>query len=823
MILHSKVFDIITYAEGISSVCYETKEYYIIIDHNICEARSLIFDYDLYTQFQNRIVSFGKPVYRFLDTQKGEEITSFISSPIDNIDYEKVKGYYRGDTHLDNTPIEHFFETQFYEAYGATGFNYLQKEYPIMGANGYSLFLDYAVVYNDGNIVAVEENGIIYHHPQCIGEKRYLHQLYKQNLCAKHAITLYRLSSQDLRFPDSVIDAIRFSFGEVSTFSSVGLKVKRDFTLWDHQIEYINRLNEMRNTSQDSTSALIVLPTASGKSQIIIEDIASYKETHRDARILVVAPRIAIAEQWRKDFDAIKLSVDCGTYHMLYRAYREKESSYYDYICIDEAHHAVAPLIEHSLMFLTPKLLVGLTATPDRPDLKKLEVLFGSYNTPLSLEQAIEKKIISEIRAFRVETNLDLSEVRFNGREYHNSDLEKSIRVPSRDRIIASVIATYFRDKNMKGVVFCINIKHAQEMAKILNEWGIKATSVSSKDKNSQQLLDDFHQNKFQFITSCNMLNEGWNEKDISVLVMARPTMSKVLYMQQLGRGLRRTTTKDEVYVVDVVDQYGSIATPWSTHALFKNSCYVPFGNITHTYKEGDSLIVLGVEEKIQSIREVNILSFEEKYPNVLSVEQCARELFISTGTLLKWIKKGICTPDVTLPFGNKQLHFFSLETIQRIKVEKGLKEHNEKTIKEDFYTFLAEKKYTYSFKMVFLKSLLLEINQNGEAELDKVLLSYIAFYKQRALNKLPIDKSSCIYTSRYLEHTLAMKKSMLTNPFEKFERKRFIYYGKDIKMLSINPHLFSKLNKDDILNIIEMMDVHLNEYYESIKGREHE
>ncbi|NCB02018.1 MAG: DEAD/DEAH box helicase [Spirochaetia bacterium] len=818
MILTSKIFDTITYVEGISSVCYYGEDYFIIIDNGICNKSPQLFDYDLYTEFQNRIVSLGKPVYRFLSTTESSYISHFITSKYDEISYEGISTYHRNRSHPDNTPIEHFFETQFFEAYGKKGMSCLQKEYPIISPNGRSLFLDYAVMYKDGSIVAVEENGVTYHHPQIIGEKAYLHQLEKQNLCAKNNITLYRLSSMDLRFPDRVIDEIYSFFKESSQFKEPGIELRRNFTLWDHQKEYITHLKHIREEKKENVSALVVLPTASGKSQIVIEDIYRYKGEQKGAKVLVVGPTINIANKWKKEFKTYALEVDTGTYHMLYQAYREKESDYYDYICIDEAHHAVAPMTYQALSYLTPKVLIGLTATPDRPDLKRLETLFGSYKTPLSITQAIEKKIISNIRVFRIETNVDLSEVRFNGKEYHNADLERTIRVPSRDNIIASLLSTYFRDKSMKGVIFCVNINHADEMAHTLNNWGLKAASVSSKNKDSQKVIEDFHNGTYSFICSCNMLNEGWDEKEVSILVMARPTMSKVLYLQQLGRGLRRTETKSETFVIDVVDTYGSLATPWSSHSIFQNNCYIPFGDITHRYKVGESLIVFGVEEKIQSITEVDIMTFEEKYPDYLSLEQCARTLFINTGTLLTWVKKGICKADLIIPFGNKSLYYFSVETTEAIRLERGLKEHNEETIKEDFFAFLEEKNYTYSFKMVFLKSFFTLLNQNGEARMEEVLTLYIDFYKNRIEKNLIVDRKSVVYTKEYISDTSLMRKSMLTNPFEKFERKRFLYYGKDVALLALHPNLFKKLTPEDIDRVISMMESHLVQYYEQLE-----
>lgn len=95
---------------------------------------------------------------------------------------------------------------------------------------------------------------------------------------------------------------------------------------------------------------------------------------------------------------------------------------------IDEAHHAVAPALKRTIQHFTPDFLVGLTATDCRPDKKRLETVFGSYRVGLSLSDAMEQGIVARARVFRVETNVDLSKVRINGKDYVNADLEKTVR-----------------------------------------------------------------------------------------------------------------------------------------------------------------------------------------------------------------------------------------------------------------------------------------------------------------------------------------------------------------------------------------------------------
>jgi hypothetical protein len=223
---------------------------------------------------------------------------------------------------------------------------------------------------------------------------------------------------------------------------------------------------------------------------------------------------------------------------------------------------------------------------------------------------------------------------------------------------------------------------------------------------------------------------------------MARPTLSKVLYLQQIGRGLRKTDAKKNVFVIDVVDEYGAMARPCSMHSIFQNAMYVPFGNIAcRNYSVGDMIEIDGFQERVERIVEIDVTSFEDKYGDYLSQEQLAREFYVSTGTITNWIKKGKIQPTVTYPFGSKQIYLFSPEDAKRIRQELEIPEHNEETMKQDFFDFLEERDYSLSYKMPFLLSFLKNLNSIGDANIEDVLNDYIAFYEDRIERGLPVDR----------------------------------------------------------------------------------
>lgn len=540
-----------------------------------------------------------------------------------------------------------------------------------------------------------------------------------------------------------------------------------------------------------------------------------------------MVPGINILADWRvrvqESVPELTEKIEIRTYAYMCRHYTEFPADYYNYIVVDEAHHAVAPMLKRVIQYYEADFTVGLTATDQRPDKKKLETVFGTYSTSLSLKEAMEKGIVARANVYRIETNIDLSKVRFNGKDYINADLEKRIRVTSRNELIVNVLQEYFGDgeaARRQGVIFCVNVAHANEMAKLLNKANITAASYTRQTKNPAAVMADFKQKKIRFLCACNMISEGWDYPELGILVMARPTLSKVLYLQQIGRGLRKTDTKKNIIIIDVVDEYGAMIKACNMHTIFANPYYVPFGDIIKTdYTLGDMVVIDGLEERIERIMEVDINSFEEKYGDYLSQEQVAREYFVSTGTVTSWVKKKKIVPSVEYRFGNKSIYLFSPDDVEKYRKELNIKEHNDSTIKEDFFEFLEERDYSLSYKMPFLLAIVKHIDAIGDAKIEDVLDDYIAFYQDRLSRGLQVDRSTCPYDEKMLKDRKAVQRSMLTNPFEKFERKRFLYYSKDLSVISINHALFGQMKAEDWERVRIQMREDLRKYYDGMGG----
>lgn len=749
----------VNYPNGGTSKFYDNGTDMVIIDEYICDCNKgeAVFSYMLITDKQNNYMHQFNRVFRFLGYSQEEVDRYLLNKEISaTVDYTVSIGD-RGEQ-ADVSPLEFRFEQNFSNVYGMNALKYLSREYGICDEAGKNYFLDYLIRTKNGQY-AIEENGVTYHHPQIIGEEKYRNQLHKQNTCMLWGIKLFRFSSEDCAFENRIEDDIKQFLGkDASNFVDDGLKIDRAVELYEHQTISLQEIQKRR--SAGVKAFLIVLPTASGKSKIVEEDLRIFANDKPDFHALILVPGINILLDWR---ERVKMSlpelvnyIEIRTYAYMARHYTEIPSDYYNYLVVDEAHHAVAPILKRVIQYYDTDFTVGLTATDQRPDKKKLETVFGTYSTSLSLKEAMEKEIVAKANVYRIETNIDLSKVRFNGKDYVNADLEKRIRVTSRNELIVNVLKEYFLEGEAgkrQGVIFCVNVAHANEMAKLLNQAGILASSYTRQTKNQDTVMNAFKQKEIRFLCACNMISEGWDYPELGILVMARPTLSKVLYLQQIGRGLRKTDTKKNVIVIDVVDEYGSMVKACNMHSIFANPYYVPFGDITKMdYKPGEMVIIDGMEERIERISEVDIDSFEDKYGNYLSQEQIAREYFVSTGTVISWIKKGKIIPSAEYKFGSRFIYLFSPDDVEKYRKELNIKEHNDNTIKQDFFDFLEERDYSLSYKMPFMLSFIKVVNTIGDADIEKVLDGYIGFYQNRIDRGLPVDRSTCLYNAKTLK-----------------------------------------------------------------------
>lgn len=200
------------------------------------------------------------------------------------------------------------------------------------------------------------------------------------------------------------------------------------------------------------------------------------------------------------------------------------------------------------------------------------------------------------------------------------------------------------------------------------------------------------------------------------------------------------------------------------------------------------------------------------------SPNQTAKDLGMSVADLMNLYEADPSISSSGRMIGNKRIPYFTLEDIERIRNNNKQDTFKDTAILKEFEKYIDENKLTFSFKLVFLLAMLKLADSEGKVHMQDLLREYRAFYLNRLNNKLPVDKPNCIYTKEFLDDDFQMVRSILSNPFEKFERRRFIYYSADSKILAFNPLLWVQLTPQKRNDIKNKEQRYLREYYQRIE-----
>ena len=244
--------------------------------------------------------------------------------------------------------------------------------------------------------------------------------------------------------------------------------------------------------------------------------------------------------------------------------YDSLPADYYDYIIVDEFHHAAAPTYQKLLNHFNPQILLGLTATPERMDGKSILDYFGGRcAAEIRLPEAIDRKLLCPFQYFGVADTVDLTDLRWVRGGYDRSQLSnlyslnRSIAERRADHIIRS-LDKYVTDMDVvKGLGFCVSIEHAKFMAEYFNSAGIPSICLvgASGDEERNTAKKRLVDGEIRFIFVVDIYNEGVDIPEVNTILFLRPTESLTIFLQQLGRGLRLSEGKDCLTVLDFIGQ----------------------------------------------------------------------------------------------------------------------------------------------------------------------------------------------------------------------------------------------------------------------------
>jgi len=479
-----------------------------------------------------------------------------------------------------------FLKNIYYEDYGEQGLDLIVPEVSI-DRNDHTnrkWRIDF-VITTKKNKFAIETDGFNYHSPGKVSRQRWNELNEKDNeLIRQKFYSLHLTRDQIIDEPQEAIFQLRRSINFDSQLCALFQNWNNDNRPTPHKVQLL-ALEKLKETRKEKkTRGLVALATGLGKTLLSIFDVLQTNSR----RILFIVHQDYILRQAKNSFEKVMpnrikemgfftgkekftknsekkeiniifSSIQTLTLSKNLNQFQSKE---FDYIVMDESHHTAAPSYTKVMEYFAPKFFLGLTATPERMD-KKDVLKFYEDNLVFQMDQseAIKQGYLSKLNYKGMSDNVDYTNISYNGFRYDVKDLNKSLMINKRDKAILKKYSELVKDK--KTIGFCVSIEHADYCAKIFKEAGYKSISIHSENKDifkDKSAIERFDHGEYQIAFVVDMLNEGIDIPDVECILMLRPTESKTILTQQLGRGLRLSpkTNKKELLVLDFIGNYKS-------------------------------------------------------------------------------------------------------------------------------------------------------------------------------------------------------------------------------------------------------------------------
>ena len=350
-------------------------------------------------------------------------------------------------------------------------------QYPCVDIYGRHRYIDFALESPESKI-AIEIDGETYHNPSKVSENKYADDLLKQNRLIYDNWKVYRwIYSQLEKQPEKVKDELITFLGTSPMFKAfeadLPVQMGQTIELRDYQQEATENLQKMREDGK--TIALLYNATGVGKTITAATDAKAV-----GGRALFLVNALKLASQAKETFAKVWPEATLGEYtgsqkdmtqtvifatvQSISKDLEKFSPTDFDYLIVDECHHAAANTYQKIFTYFHPKFILGLTATPERSDGEDMLELFQNVAHKMDLKTAVERGVLVPIRCIRVKTNIDLTDVRINGIKYNSQDLESKLFIPERNQLIVDTYLKYVNGK--KTVIFCASVDHAAEIAK---------------------------------------------------------------------------------------------------------------------------------------------------------------------------------------------------------------------------------------------------------------------------------------------------------------------------------------------------------------------
>jgi superfamily II DNA or RNA helicase len=483
----------------------------------------------------------------------------------EEVDIEEYFGVYGSRIVQESEKL--FVRDFLYPLLGKKNIKYIIPQYPFIDSEGRLRRIDFALI-KDSIKIALEVNGETYHAEGVIPNEMFDDNLQRQNEILNAGWSLQRFSFnqlQDDKWRIRVMDCLH------KVIARHAPELISEDAIKPHYLQTLALESLDFYRGKGWRKGIVVLPTGTGKTFLSAFDARKF-----NGRVLFIVHRLDILSQSKEAFERVwpkaRLGLLTGEVKEHVRdskvLFASKDTlrnpeylslfhpDEFEYIIVDEVHHGQAPTYQSIIRYFQPKkFMLGLTATPDRMDRRDIFELFD-YNKVFeyTLSEAIENGFLVPYAYYGLKDNIDYSGIRYDGKRYNVQDLDRYLIIEKRNE---QILKEYIeKGKGNKAIGFCCSINHADRMAKYFVDHGVPSIAITSETEDRDKKIREFRDNKYAVAFTVDLFNEGIDFPEVRVLLFLRPTESKTVFMQQLGRGLRLCSGKDRVIVLDFIGNY---------------------------------------------------------------------------------------------------------------------------------------------------------------------------------------------------------------------------------------------------------------------------
>ena len=355
----------------------------------------------------------------------------------------------------------------------------------------------------------------------------------------------------------------------------------KDREIREYQFIAVDRI--LNQFKQGDRRALLVLATGLGKTFVAGKFLKNLYRQNKDLKVLVLAhkvdlirqleiamwphlPKYAATHLWDQgEKPAFDAGVTFATFQSVLSAIEnDYDFPAYNVLIIDECHHAAAETFENIINYFNPDFLLGMTATPFRSDNREISNIFGPPVFEMGIIEGMRNGYLTKVDYRVLTDNIDWEHVpAICNDRYSVKDLNKKMFIPQRDDEIINIIKDTWQANNCKrGIIFCASIQHCKAMEIKLLDRGFRSRGLffGLDQRSREAYLREFRQGKLDFLLAVDILNEGIDIPEVDLIIFLRVTHSRIIFLQQLGRGLRIAENKLRVIVLDFVADIRRVA-----------------------------------------------------------------------------------------------------------------------------------------------------------------------------------------------------------------------------------------------------------------------